>query len=718
MTHPRTRRPAAHARTRAVAARLALSRRMVLGLGVGVVLLAGLAGALRAQEVPLVTAHGFSEFNDLKYPAGFARFDYVNPEAPRGGELSYAAEGTFDNFNPFTRQGRAGARSGDQYETLLVPSYDEPASYYGLLAESLEYPETQDWVIFTLRPEARFSDGTPVTAQDVVFSHEILLEQGLKSYAEAVRKRIPKAEALDDRRVKFHFAPDIPRRALISQVGGTPVFSKAWFQADPDNRRIDKPRMEPGIGSGPYVLDSFDINRRIVYRRNPGYWGDHLPVNVGRNNFDTIRIEYFTNSIAALEAFKAGEFTFRQENNSKNWANAYDFPALKSGRVVRRELVDGDVPAATGFIMNVTRPQFSDLRVREAVQLAYNFEWTNDSLQYGLFQQRQSFWEGTPLEAHGLPEGREREVLKKLGAALDPRILESEPVRAHESAPERPNDRRNLRRAVKLLEDAGWTVGDGGLRRNAQGETLKIEFLSDDPVLDRLVLPFIENLKVMGIEASYNRVDDAQFTLRRRERDFDMVSGGYRMSLQPSTGLYQQFGAEAAAYSVFNPAGISGPDIEPLIDEIVAARETEELQANVRALDRVLRAKRFLVPHLVPGQALGCLLGYLRLPANPAALCAGGRGPVVDRSRQGPGPAGKGRVELNRDRRHGCLYPSPPAVGDPDASGHHDRQFHAGAIRAGRSGRTDHRPDRRRRRCVPGLCRGRRRCRNPIVGHL
>ncbi|WP_282027826.1 extracellular solute-binding protein [Ruegeria faecimaris] len=561
----------------------------------GFLLLTLLTSQLFAEET-IIKSHGFSEFGDLKYPEGFAHFDYVNHDAPRGGELSYAAQGTFDSFNPYTRQGRAGARSADQYESLMVASYDETATYYGLLAESLEYPESQDWVIFNMRPEARFSDGTPVTAEDVVFSHNLLLEQGLKSYADAVREMIPRAEALDDHRVKFYFAPDIPRRGLISQVAGTSVFSKAWFEADPENRRLDKSRLEPGIGSGPYVLDSYDINRRIVYKRNPDYWGDHVNVNIGRNNYDSIRIEYFADSIAAMEGFKAGTFTLRQENNSKSWATAYDFPAIANGTVVRVELEDGDVPNASGFVMNLDRPQFQDPKMREAVQLGFNFEWTNESLQYGLFQQRDSFWQGTHLEATGLPEGRELEVLQSLGDALDPAVLTDQPVVAHESRAERQNDRRNLRAAMKLLDEAGWQVGEDGIRRNQNGEVLAIEFLSDQPTLDRIIQPFVANLRTMGIDATYNRVDNAQFTLRRRDRDFDMIFGGYPSSLQPSTGLYQQFGTEAASYSVFNPSGAHGPDIEPLIDNIVAATNSEELFANVRALDRVLRAKRIMVP--------------------------------------------------------------------------------------------------------------------------
>lgn len=563
-------------------------------LGLTMIVAIGLASLATAQEV-IIKSHGFSEFDPLKYPEGFAHFDYVNPDAPKGGELSYSTQGTFDSFNPFTRQGRAGARSAEQYESLLVPSYDEPESYYGLIAESLEYPESQDWVIFNMRPEARFSDGSPVTAEDVVFSHNILLDQGLKSYADAVRKRIPTAEVLDTYRVKFTFAPDIPRRALITQVGGTPIFSKAWFEAD-EERRLDKPRMEPGIGSAPYVLDDFDINRRVVYRRNPDYWGDKINVNVGRFNYETIRIEYFSDSIAAMEAFKAGEFTFRRENNSKNWATSYEFPALSAGNVVKQELPDGNVPAAAGFIMNMDRPQFQDIRVRQAVQLAYNFEWTNESLQYGLFRQRHSFWQGTDIAAKGLPEGRELEILKSLGDTLDPEVLTAEPVMAHSSKPERQTDRRNLRKAMKLLDEAGWKVGDDGVRRNTAGQTLRIEFVSSQPTLDRLILPYVDNLKTMGIDALYNRIDYSQFTLRRRDRDFDMISGAYRRSLTPSTGLYQQFGMEAASYSVFNPSGINGPDIEALIDNIVAATEGGELRANIRALDRVLRAKRFMAP--------------------------------------------------------------------------------------------------------------------------
>ncbi|MFV1592796.1 extracellular solute-binding protein [Phaeobacter sp. JH20_36] len=555
-----------------------------------------LAVTLGHAEDKVIKSHGFTEFGELKYPEGFEHFDYVNPKAPKGGELSLSAVGTFDSMNPYTRKGRGGAMSADHFESLMIGSYDEPGSYYGLLAESLEYPESQDWVIFNMRPEARFSDGTPVTAEDVVFSHNLLLEQGLQSYAEAVKKRIPKAEVLGPHRVKFYFSPDFPRRAMITQVGGTSVFSKAWFEADPENRRLDEPRLDPGIGSGPYVVETVDVNQRIIYKRNPDYWGNDVNVNVGRHNYDRIRIEYFGDSVAAMEGFKAGIYTMRPENSSKSWATSYEFDAVKEGDVVKGEFPDGNVPAASGFVMNLLRPKFQDPRVREAVQLGYNFEWTNDSLQYGLFAQRHSFWQDTALEAKGLPEGRELEVLKDLGDLIDPALLTSEPVMAHSSNPDRPADRRNLRRAMKLLDEAGWTVGNDGLRRNAEGELLKLEFLIDSPTIERIVQPYIANLRQIGIDAISNRVDFAQYTSRRREKDFDMITYAYPKYLQPSTGLYQQFGSDAHEFSVFNPAGMADPAVDTLIGAIVKAEEQEELYANVRALDRVLRAKRFMVP--------------------------------------------------------------------------------------------------------------------------
>ena len=375
-----------------------------------------------AQDETIITSHGYSTFGDLKYPADFTHLAYVNPDAPKGGEISTWAQGTFDTFNPYSREGRAGSLATIGYESLMTGTADEVSGNYCLLCTTLEYPESEDWVIFHMRPEAKFSDGTPLTAHDVVFSYNLLLEQGLPSYAEAVKELIQTVEAIDDYTVKFTFMPDIPRRNLISQAGSTPVWSKAWYERT--GARLDETQLEISPGSGPYMLDSYDLNRQIVYKRNPDYWGEDLPINIGQNNFDTIRVEYFADTTVALEGFKAGEFTFRQENSSINWATAYDFPALDNGWVVKAELPNGNLPGANGILFNLRREAFQDVRVRQALALMYNFTWTNDFLQFSLFDQRESFWQNSDMQAQGVPEGRERELLQSAsptaGLAVDP----------------------------------------------------------------------------------------------------------------------------------------------------------------------------------------------------------------------------------------------------------------------------------------------------------
>lgn len=570
-----------------------MMRQMLWGGLVGLAVLAG-ASMAKAQEGEgeIISTYGYSFFGELNYPADFQHLDYVNPDAPRGGEIAISADGTFDSMNPYSRKGRAASLSSIPFESLLIGVSGAEEVYYGLLAESLEYPEDKSWVIFNMRPEAKFSDGSPVTAHDVVFSHNLMMEQSLQSYREAVGKRVLGAEVIDDYTVKFTFAPDIPRRSLIDQVGGQPVFSKKWYEET--GARLDESRMETGLGSGPYMLESYDINRRVVYKRRDDYWGDHLPINQGRNNFDRIRVEYFADSNAAMEGFKAGAYTFRQENSSRSWATAYDFPNLNDGYVVKEELPNGNVPAAAGFVFNLDKEKLQDIRVREAIGLAYNFEWTNKQVQFGLFQQRTSFWENSPVAAKGLPEGNELALLEKYADVLPEGIQTSEPVMPHTSG-DSQLDRRNLRKASRLLEDAGWVAGDDGMRRK-DGQVLSLEIIEDSPTFDRIVLPFIENLKALGIDATYNRIDPAQFTNRRRDRDYDMIYTAYGMYEHPSTGLMQQFGSADAAYSLFNPAGLADPGVDALIDEIVAATTLDEIEPATRALDRVFRAKRFLIP--------------------------------------------------------------------------------------------------------------------------
>ncbi|PVA11162.1 ABC transporter substrate-binding protein [Pelagivirga sediminicola] len=576
----------------------------------GLAIAALAAHGARAQDAAepegdVIRAHGYSYFGDLKYPEDFAHFDYVNPDAPKGGEIALDASGTFDSMNPYSRKGRAGAYSWMVYESLLgdMPATSEglPADTYGeaygLLAESLEYDAGKTWVIFHMRPEARFSDGTPVTAHDVVFSHNLFLEQGLQSYAEAVKRHVTGAEALDDHTVKFTFAEGISRRSLVDQVGAVPVFPKAWYEET--GARLDEPRLDAAPGSGPYMLDEAEVNRRIVYKRNPDYWGRDLPINVGRHNFDTIRIEYFADDSAAFQAFKVGEYTFRAETNSKTWATGYDFPAVQKGWVVLEDLPDGTPPTPSGIVFNLGRETLQDKRVRQAIALGFNFEWTNESLQYGLFKQRESFVQDTPLQAKGVPEGKELELLQSLGDVIPPEMLTEPAMVPHTSDPSRLTDRRNLRRAMALLDEAGWPVGPDGTRRNAAGEPLSLEFpipSSGSSTIGAVVENFIKNLQAMGIEARMEKIDPSQYTLRSRDRDYDLVFDNYTAFLQPGTGLMQRFGSQEAAFSLFNPAGLASPMVDAIINAALETDDAATQDAALTALDRALRYEAFMIP--------------------------------------------------------------------------------------------------------------------------
>ncbi|MCC7322062.1 MAG: ABC transporter substrate-binding protein [Rubellimicrobium sp.] len=570
-----------------------------IGLAAGILGAAGiLAAPAPAQESApaeaIITSHGYSTFGDLHYPADYARLDYVNPDAPKGGEISIFALGTFDSMNPYAREGRAGALSTIMTESLLTGTADEVSAQYCLLCTSIEYPESEDWVIFHLNPEARFSDGTPVTAQDVVFSHYLLLDQGLPSYAETVRALIPTAEALDDLTVKFTFAPDVPRKNLINQAGGIPVWPQHWFEET--GARLDESRLEVPPGSGPYMLESADVNQRITYVRNPDYWGRDLPINIGRNNFDRIRVEYFADTDAAFEAFKAGEYTFRQENSSLSWATRYDFPALDQGWVVRAELPNGNLPGAVGIVFNLRRPELQDIRVRQALALMYNFEWTNESLQYGLFDQRASFWQNSDLAAQGVPEGLERDYLEQVADLIDPAILTDQVTMPHTSDARAPVDRANLGRALALMEEAGWIPDEQG-RLMRDGQRFTVEFMTDQPTFDRIFIPYVDSLNRLLGEggAVYNRVDPAQYTDRQRNFDWDMIYSGYDTGLEEGIGLDQQFGSLGVG-DIFNPAGYASAAVDRLIDIVVEAKTREEMEAGVRAIDRIMRRELFMVP--------------------------------------------------------------------------------------------------------------------------
>ncbi len=568
-------------------------------MGITAAFMLSIGSQAHSAEENVTRSHGYSYFGNLDYPADYPHLNYVNPEAPKGGELSLAGSGTFDSLNPYSRKGRAGALTTLQYDSLIDSTADSVGQYYGLLAESMEYDEGRNYVIFHMRPEATFWDGTPVTAEDVVYSHRLFIEQGLPSYAQAVGRMVADSEALDDHTVKFTFSPEVTRRGLIETVGSTPVFSKAWFEAD-ESRRLDEPRLEVAVGSGPYKLDSYDINRRIVYKLRDDYWAKDLPINVGRNNYDTIRVEYFADQTAAFEGFKAGEYTMRIESDPKLWASSYDFPKLSEGSVVRDEIVDGSPPTPSGFVFNLGKPQFADKNVRKALALAFNFEWANESLMFGLNSPRNSFVQGTHLEATGVPEGAELAFLETLGDVVPADVLSEPALSTHESNSARLNDRRNLRKASKLLDEAGWPVGEGNLRRNAAGETLKVNipYASSIPTSTATMIEtFVQNLQSIGVDASAEKVDPSQFTLRRRERDYDMVhSTRYGSFLSTGGGLSQMYGSEEAAFSLFNPAGLASPLVDAVIEASFDTTNQAEQDAALMALDRVLRYEFFIIP--------------------------------------------------------------------------------------------------------------------------
>ncbi|MCL7463539.1 extracellular solute-binding protein [Phaeovulum sp. NW3] len=559
-------------------------------LVIALALWAGLASAGRAQDT--ITAHGISTYGDLKYGPDFAHLDYVNPDAPKGGEISEWTSGAFDSFNPFTLKGRAAALSSVMLESLLTTTADEIGAAYGLLAESLEYPESRDWVIFTLREGITFSDGTPMTAEDVLFSYEAFRDKGLSSFRTVLSQKVQSAELLDDRRIRFTFVPGYPRRDIIQTVGGLPVFSKADFERH--NRDLEESSNIPFLGSGPYMFDRAEGGTRVVWKRNPDYWGRDLPINRGRNNFDTIRIEYFGDYQAAFEGFKAGAYTFRNEASSIIWATGYDFPALNAGHVVKRELPSGAIGTGQAFSINLRRDRFQDIRVREALGLMFNFEWSNETLFYGIYARTRSFWDNSDLAAEGVPSPEEVAILEPLAADLPPGIL-TDPAVEPAASGARQLDRGNLRKAAALLDEAGWPVGDDGMRRNARGQTLRVEILNDSQTFDRVINPYVENLRALGVDAVHSRVDDAQFTNRERSHDFDLITDQLGQDYIPGSGLQQYFGS-AAVGDVFNSMGLANPAIDALIRLVEEADSRDEMTTRVRALDRALRALRFWVP--------------------------------------------------------------------------------------------------------------------------
>jgi microcin C transport system substrate-binding protein len=569
---------------------------------IGAAVLAPAAVSPAAAET-VIRSHGISTFGDLALPPDFTHLPYVNPDAPKGGEISVWTFGGFDSMNPYSIKGRAAALASVFYESLMEGTADEVGASYCLLCEAIEYPESRAWVIFDLRTDIRFSDGTPVTADDVVFSYETFLAKGLSDFRVVLSQQVEKAEILSPTRVRFTFKEGFPTRDLPQTVGGLPILSKAHYTAN--GRDLEEGSMQPFLGSAPYVLDRVNVGQTIVYRRNPDYWGWNHPLMRGRANFDSIRVEYYADYNAAFEGFKGGSYTFRNEASSISWATGYDFPAVQDGHVRKVELPSGAKAPGQAFLFNLRRAKFADPRVREAIGLMFNFEWSNATLFYGLYDRIHSIWENSYLAATGVPPAEEVAILRPLvdEGLLPASILTDEAAMAPASG-DRQLDRGNLRRASALLDEAGWTVGTDGLRRNAAGETLRIEFLNDSQSFDRIINPYVENLRRLGVDAFHTRVDNAQMTARERPPnfDFDIVTGNAQSSLIPGSELKQFYGSQTADVSSFNQMGLKSPAVDRLIDVVLAATTRDDLTHATRALDRVLRAERFWVPQWYKGR--------------------------------------------------------------------------------------------------------------------
>ncbi len=559
------------------------STRALAPLWAGALVLGALLSA--AATADAAPRHGLSVFGELKYPPDFTHFDYVNPDAPKGGRLAMVGSGgtkTFDSFNNFILKGDAAQGLGYLFDSLMTRAQDEPDAVYGLIAESAEVAPDKKSVTFHLRPEAKFADGTPVTVDDVIFSFETLKEKGHPSYKLSLRD-VEKAEALDTHTVRYTFKGDLTRDLPLI-VAELPVLSKAFYTAHAfEESSLDRP-----LGSGPYEIADFKPGTYVSYRRRPDYWAKDLPVNRGRFNFDELRYDYFRDRRIELENLFSGTFDFREEFTSLDWATAYtDVPAVKDGRIVRLTLPDEQPSGAQGFFINTRRAPFNDRRVREALGLAFDFEWSNKNLFFNLYTRTQSFFENSDMKASGPPSPDELKLLEPYRDQLPPEVF-GEPYTPPVTDGTGRN-RENLKRALDLLTAAGYGPG---------GKPLTVEILSFEEGFDRIILPYLNNLKSIGVNASLRRVDPAQYERRMKSFDFDLTTERYSLRLTPGVEIKTYWGSEAAGLDgSFNLAGIKDPVVDALIAKVIEAKSRAELLTATHAIDRVLRAGHYWVPH-------------------------------------------------------------------------------------------------------------------------
>lgn len=536
-----------------------------------------------------IRTHALSLLGQPALPADFAHFPWVNPDAQKGGEVALTALGSYDSFNPFILRGTAAVGAGQIYDTLLKSSQDEASTEYAYLAQWVELPADRMAVTFELNPAARWHDGRPVTAADVVWTFDTLRQHGRPFYR-AYWGDVTEAVAEGERRVIFRFRSN-ENRELALILGQMPVLPKHWWEG----RDFARPLLDPPLGSGPYRIERFEAGRSVVYRRVADWWGRDLPVNRGTSNFDVMRYEYFRDAIVALEAFKAGQIDFRTENVARDWATSYDFPAVRRGLVKRDELRHELPTGMQAFVMNLRRPLFQDARVRRALIEVFDFEWMNANLFYGSYARTSSYFSNSELASSGLPQGREREILEGFRGRIPEEAFTSEyrlPVTDGSG-----NNREGLRRALALLQQAGWRVRDRRLV-DQQGRPFEFEILLNGPTFERVALPYVQTLERLGMTARVRTVDPAQYQTRIDAFDYDMTVDVMGQSLSPGNEQRDYWTcARARENGSQNIAGICDPAIDELVELVVGAPDRDELVARTRALDRVLLWHNYVIPH-------------------------------------------------------------------------------------------------------------------------
>ena len=575
---------------------MGISRRTILKLA-SMAPLTKIAGVSVASAQDRQFRHALTLFDDIKYGPDFKNFDYVNPAAPKGGKVRISVVGSFDNLNPYTFKGETGPAASN--ETLLTSSLDEPSTEYGLVAESVWFPDDWSSVVYRLRPEARFHDGTPMTPEDVIWSMQALRDS--HPFYNSYYKNVTTVEKTGDREVTFTFS-EKGNRELPLITGQLPVLPKHWWTGkDPNGkpRDIKETTLEIPLGSGPYKAAEVKSGASVVLKRVEDYWGKGLPVNIGQDNFDEIEYIYFRDANVVLEAFKGDQYDYRAESSAKNWATAYDFPALRDGRCVKEEIHLKAVEGMQSFALNLRREKFQDVRVRKAFNYAFDFEWSNANLFYGQYTRSRSFFNNSVMEAKGLPSPEELALLEPLKEQLPAEVFTTEytnPV--SNNATER---RKNLREASRLLAEAGWNVTKDGNRsvlKNAKGERLEVEFLLDSPLFERIALPYQQQLELLGIGVRIKTVDGAQYERQTQTFDYDIIVGSWGQSLSPGNEQRDFWGSESAdKKGSRNFVGIKNPAIDKLVDAVIFSKDRVGLTTACRALDRALIWNHYVVPH-------------------------------------------------------------------------------------------------------------------------